>query len=199
MSAAAYGRRQREGQGESEGLDVWQGWPFLCPGMTKRPGQPRACALDLGKARVGVAIADELGLLAHVRPALDGRDKKGLLAALIEMVREDGVGLFVVGLPLDMSGTAGLMAAKVESLAREIEAATGVPVEFFDERWTTVEASRQLRQSGVEGRKQKGLVDGVAAAVMLQSWLDRRAGGAGEAPLNMPPAPHLDRGQRRRR
>lgn len=199
MSAAAYGRRQRKGQGESEGLDVWQGWSFLCPGMTKRPGQPRACALDLGKSRVGVAVADELGLLAHVRPALDGRDKKGLLAALIELVREDEVGLFVVGLPLDMSGDAGPMASKVESLAREIEAVTGVPVEFFDERWTTVEASRRLRQSGVEARKQKGLVDGVAAAVMLQSWLDRRSGGAGDASLSLPPAPQLERGQRRRR
>ncbi|HRI65472.1 MAG TPA: Holliday junction resolvase RuvX [Polyangium sp.] len=143
--------------------------------MNERPSQPRACALDLGKARVGVAIADELGLLAHVRPPLDGRDKKGLLSALIEMVREEGVGLFLVGLPLDMSGEAGPMAAKVEALAREIQGATGVPVELFDERWTTMEASRKLRQGGVAGRKQKGLVDGVAAAVMLQSWLDRRA------------------------
>lgn len=157
-----------------EGLDVWHGWPSLCLHMQERPSQPRACALDLGKARVGVAMADELGLLAHVRPTLDGRDKKRLFAALIELVREDGVGLFVVGLPLDMSGEAGPMAAKVAGLAREIQAATGVPVELFDERWTTVEASRKLRQGGVEGRKQKGLVDGVAAAVMLQSWLDRR-------------------------
>jgi putative holliday junction resolvase len=172
--------------------------------MLERPGQPRACALDLGKARVGVAIADELGLLAHVRPPLDGRDKKGLLAALTELVREEGVGLFIVGLPLDMSGTAGPMAAKVEALAREIQAATGVPVELFDERWTTVEASRKLRQSGVEGRRQKGLVDGVAAAVMLQSWLDRAAAGrGGEAILEMPPALDVGRGgdrtSRRRR
>jgi putative holliday junction resolvase len=144
--------------------------------MQERPGQPRACALDLGKARVGVAIADELGLLAHVRPALDGRDKRGLLAALIEMVREEGVGVFIVGLPLDMSGAEGPMATKVQLLAQEIQTVTGVPVELFDERWTTVEASRKLRQGGVEGRRQKGLVDGVAAAVMLQSWLDRRAG-----------------------
>jgi putative Holliday junction resolvase len=168
--------------------------------MQERPGQPRACALDLGKARVGVAVADELGLLAHVRPPLDGRDKKGLLAALTELVREEGVGLFIVGLPLDMSGEAGAMAAKVEVLAREIHAATGVPVELFDERWTTVEASRMLRQGGVDGRRQKGLVDGVAAAVMLQSWLDRTAGGRGtEALLNVPPAPHVGQGGRRRR
>lgn len=172
--------------------------------MQDRPRRPRACALDLGKARVGVAIADELGLLAHVRPPLDGRDKKGLLEALRELVREEGVELFIVGLPLDMSGMAGPMAAKVEGLAREIHAATGVPVELYDERWTTVEASRRLRQGGVEGRRQKGLVDGVAAAVMLQSWLDRAAGvGASEGFSDMPlPAPMGqggDRSSRRRR
>jgi putative Holliday junction resolvase len=192
------------GQVRTEGLDVWLGWPSLCPGMQERPGQPRACALDLGKARVGVAVADELGLLAHVRPPLDGRDKKGLLAALNELVREEGVGLFIVGLPLDMSGERGPMAAKIEVLAREIQAATGVSVELFDERWTTVEASRKLRQGGVDGRRQKGLVDGVAAAVMLQSWLDRKAGTrGGEAFLEMPPAPSVDQGgdrsSRRRR
>ena len=192
------------GQVRTEGLDVWQGWPSLCPAMQDRPGQPRACALDLGKARVGVAIADELGLLAHVRPPLDGRDKRRLLAALVELVREEGVGLFIVGLPLDMSGEAGPMAAKVEVLAREIQAATGVAVELFDERWTTVEASRKLRQGGVDGRRQKGLVDGVAAAVMLQSWLDRKAGiRVGDALLEMPPAPYVvqggDKSSRRRR
>lgn len=170
----------------------------LCPDMQERPGQPRACALDLGKARVGLAIADELGLLAHVRPPLDGRDKKGLLAALIELVREEGIGLFIVGLPLDMSGEAGPMATKVQVLAQEIQTATGVPVELFDERWTTVEASRKLRQGGVDGRRQKGLVDGVAAAVMLQSWLDRRAGMAtlGGADVS-PEAPGGPRAARR--
>ncbi len=192
------------GQVRTEGLDVWRGWPSLCPNMQERPGQPRACALDLGKARVGVAVADELGLLAHVRPPLDGRDKRALLAALMELVREEGVGLFVVGLPLDMSGEAGAMAAKVETLAREIHAATSVPVELFDERWTTVEASRKLRQGGVDGRRQKGLVDGVAAAVMLQSWLDRKSGIRGAAAsLDMPPPPYVrqggDKSSRRRR
>lgn len=171
--------------------------------MQERPGQPRACALDLGKARVGVAIADELGLLAHVRPPLDGRDKKGLLAALIELVREEGVGLFIIGFPLDMSGVAGPMAAKVQLLAQEIQTATGVAVELFDERWTTVEASRKLRQGGVDGKRQKGLVDGVAAAVMLQSWLDRRAGvmsfGGPDVLLDGPREPRSGQSGRRKR
>jgi putative holliday junction resolvase len=171
--------------------------------MTERPRHPpRACALDLGKARVGVAIADELGLLAHPRPPLDGRDKKALLRALAELVREEGVGLFLVGLPLDMSGAEGPMASRAGAFAREIAETTGVPVELFDERWTTKEAARKLRQGGVEARRQKSLVDGAAAAVMLQSWLDRARGGSseGSAPLEMPlpPEPRGRAGRDRR-
>jgi putative holliday junction resolvase len=166
--------------------------------MRECPGHPRVVvALDLGKSRVGVAISDELGLLAHPRPPLDGRDKKALLLALVEMAREEKVELFVVGLPLDMSGAAGPMATRAAGFARELTEAAGVPVELFDERWTTVEAGRMLRQSGVDARKGKGLVDGVAASVMLQSWLDRARGGAsaGAQPLAMPPPPPVQRGK----
>jgi putative Holliday junction resolvase len=165
--------------------------------MTDEPVPPRACALDLGKARVGVAIADELGLLAHVRPPLDGRNKKQLLAALVELAREEGLGLFLIGLPLDMSGTAGPMATAAFSLAQEIKQATGVAVELFDERWTTMEAARKLRQGGVSTKAQKGLVDGMSAAVMLQSYLDRGRSSSAAAHLAMPPAPD-ERGGRDR-
>jgi len=168
--------------------------------MTERPGHPRVVvALDLGKARVGVAIADDLGLLAHPRPPLDGRDKKALLSALTDLAREERVELFLVGLPLDMSGGHGPMAAKATAFARELSEATGVPVELADERWTTVEAGRQLRQSGKGARESKGLIDGVSAAVMLQSWLDRASGGLSTAgpPLDMPPPPPQERGRGR--
>lgn len=157
--------------------------------MAERPERPRTCALDLGKARVGVAIADELGLLAHPRPPLDGRDKKALIRALGELAREEGVGLFLVGLPLDMSGEHGLMASRAEALAQEIGQATGIPVELFDERWTTVEAARKLREGGTSGRKQKGVIDGMAAAVMLQAYLDRAQGLGSVDSLAMPPPP----------
>jgi len=152
-----------------------------------------------------VRRADELGLLAHPRPPLDGRDKKALLRALADLAREEGVGLFLVGLPLDMSGAAGVMASRASALAQEISEATGVPIELFDERWTTMEAARKLREGGVEGRRQKALVDGMAASVMLQSYLDRSRGSSA-APslpaLEMPPPPRdarqRERGKRRR-
>jgi putative Holliday junction resolvase len=167
--------------------------------MGERPGRPRVCALDLGKARVGVAIADELGLLAHPRPPLDGRDKKAMIRALGELAREEGVGLFLVGLPLDMSGAQGHMANRAADLAQEISQATGVPVELFDERWTTVEAARKLRESGTAGRTQKGVIDGMAAAVMLQAYLDRAQGFGSEGTLVMPPPPPPPRGRGGRR
>jgi putative holliday junction resolvase len=192
------------GQAESVPLDA-QGEPSSLPQAMDRPGHPRVVALDLGKSRVGVAIADELGLLAHPRPPLDGHNKKALLRALADLAREEGVGLFLVGLPLDMSGAEGAMAARASTLAREITEATGVPVELFDERWTTREATQKLRQSGVDARRQKALVDGMAAAVMLQSFLDRARGGTTEdsAPLEMPmppsPEPRLRRDRSTRR
>jgi len=137
----------------------------------------RVAALDFGKARVGVAVADELGLLAHPRPALDARNKKALLSALAELAKEEELSRFLVGLPLSMSGAMGAMGEKALRFAEELANATGVEVEMVDERLTTVEATRRLREGGVRAREGKKLVDGAAAAVLLQSWLDRRAGG----------------------
>ncbi len=137
----------------------------------------RVLAIDLGKARVGVAVSDELGMFAHPRPALDGKSRKALLAALAALAREENVTRFLVGLPLEMSGAEGSAARKALAFAEELANATGIEVELVDERLTTVEAGRHLRAQGVSARAGKKLVDGVAAAVMLQSWLDRQGRG----------------------
>jgi putative holliday junction resolvase len=142
--------------------------------MAKR-GTTRAAAIDLGKARVGIAVADELGMMAHARPPLDGKSTKALLAALVALVREEQIDRFLVGLPLEMNGEEGPAARRALALAQQIADATGVEVEMVDERLSTVEASRKLRDGGVRARQQKGRVDGAAAAVILQHWLDRRA------------------------
>lgn len=144
--------------------------------MARKPS-PRVAAIDLGKARVGVAVSDELGLLAHTRPFLDGHSKKPLLAAIAALAREDGITRFLVGLPLEMTGEQGPAARRALAFAQEVADATGVEVEMVDERLSTVEASRRLTDGGVKARKQKGLVDGASAAVFLQSWLDRRDRG----------------------
>jgi len=132
----------------------------------------RAAGIDLGKARVGLAVADELGLYAHPRPYLDGRNRKALLAELTRVAREDRIERFVVGLPLELSGAQGPSARRAIEFAQQLANATGVEVELVDERLTTVEADQQLQASGVSRRDARGLVDGVAAAVLLQCWLD---------------------------
>lgn len=134
----------------------------------------RVAAIDLGKARVGIAVSDDLGLLAHPRPFLDGKNRKPLLAALVAMVREEGIQRFLLGLPLEMTGEEGPAAQRIMRFAQELANASGVEIELVDERLTTVEAAQQLRASGISAREGKGLVDGVSAAVILQSWLDAR-------------------------
>lgn len=134
----------------------------------------RVAAVDLGKARVGIAVSDELGLLAHPRPFLDGKSRKPLIAALVAMAREEGIERFLVGLPLEMTGEEGPAARRVMAFAQELANAAGVEIELVDERLTTVEAAQQLRASGINAREGKSRVDGVAAAVILQSWLDAR-------------------------
>ena len=121
-----------------------------------------------------MAIDDELGLYAHARGVLDGRDVKALLRRLVALVEEDGVGHFLVGLPLDMKGGEGDSARKARDIAQRIADATGVDVELIDERLSTVQARRALAASEVHGKKARARIDEVSAATLLQAWLDAR-------------------------
>lgn len=134
----------------------------------------RVVALDLGKSRVGVAISDDLGLLAHPRAALDGRKRPALLAKLKRLVEIEGVGRFLVGLPLDMSGELGVAAHRAVRFCQLLADACGVEVELVDERLSTVQAERALRAAGTRGGALEGKIDGAAAAILLQHWLDQR-------------------------
>jgi putative Holliday junction resolvase len=134
----------------------------------------RTCALDLGSVRVGVAIDDELGLLAHPRGTLNVRDTGALLGALKGFADEHAIARFVVGLPLDMGGGEGMAARRARAMAQRIADATGRPVELWDERLTTVQAKRSLAASEVRGKKARARVDEAAACAILQSWLDSR-------------------------
>ena len=138
------------------------------------PRSARTCALDLGSVRVGVAVDDDLGLMAHPRGALEARDQKGLLQALRALADAEGIGRFVVGLPLDMTGGEGGAAQKARVMAQRIADATGRTVEMWDERLTTVQAQRSLEDSGVRGPKARRRIDEAAACAILQSWLDAR-------------------------
>jgi putative Holliday junction resolvase len=131
--------------------------------------------------RVGVAMDDDLGLMAHPRGTLDGRDERALLAALRKLADDEDVGRFVVGLPLDMRGGEGAAARNARVMAQKIADATGRSVELWDERLTTVQAARELAASEVRGRRARARIDEAAACTILQAWLDatarERAGG----------------------
>jgi len=131
---------------------------------------------DLGRARVGVAVDDELGSMAHPRGVLAGRDRTKLLAAIHALVQREGATRIVVGLPVDMRGHEGDSAKHARAMAQAIADATGLDVELWDERMTTLVAARALAASEVQGEKAKRRIDEAAAVAILQSWLDARAG-----------------------
>ena len=131
----------------------------------------RVGALDLGET-VGLAVEDALGLLAHPRGTLNARNPRDFLNALNEWIQHEKITRLIVGLPVDMKGDEGQAARKVRTLAQTIANATGCEVELWDERWTTVQAYRRLKESGVRGRNAKRHVDEAAAVAILQSWLD---------------------------
>ncbi len=144
------------------------------PSTKKKRG--RVAALDLGAARVGVAVADDLGFMAHPRGFLAAKPRPALLEKLVELVREEGITRFVVGLPLDMRGTEGEAARRARDLAQAICDATGCEIELWDERLTTVQAQRQLTASGLKREKARARIDEASAVTILQAWLDRGAG-----------------------
>ena len=131
----------------------------------------RTLALDLGRARIGVAIDDELGSMAHARGVIDARDRPAMLARLREIVADEGVGRIVVGLPVDLRGHEGDAARNARTMAQVIADATGVLVELWDERMTTMAAQRSLTASGVHGKKAKARIDEASAVGILESWL----------------------------
>ena len=114
--------------------------------------------------------------MAHPRGTLPGGDRRALLAALVQLARDEGIARFVVGLPLHMSGREGPEARDARLVAQQIADATGVSVELWDERLTTVQAARSLRASEVRGKAARARIDEAAACTILQSWLDARRG-----------------------
>lgn len=131
----------------------------------------RVLALDFGTRRVGVAVSDPLGITAQPHSVLDGSEP-GLMAAIARLAAAVGAGRVVVGLPVSLDGSEGPAASRVRAFAREVEQATGLPVELLDERFTTVSAERVLVEAGLSGRRRRRVRDRVAAAVLLQAYLD---------------------------
>lgn len=134
--------------------------------------KPRILALDLGKKHIGMAISDPLGLTAQGLPNLERTTKRADLNELARQVEEWEVALILIGNPLHMSGDEGRQSAWVREFAEALTARAGRPVQLWDERLTTVEASRVLRASGISIQKRARAVDRLSAVILLQSYLD---------------------------
>ena len=134
----------------------------------------RYLGIDLGRARIGLALADDVLRAARPLKAVERRDEATDLGAIGSVARDYEVKQAVVGLPLNMDGTEGPSARMARSFAPRLASALGVPVDLFDERLSTFEAEDRLRSRGVSSRDMKALVDAEAAAVILQGWLDGR-------------------------
>jgi putative Holliday junction resolvase len=138
--------------------------------------------LDIGARRIGVAASDAATMMALPLTTLEtGAGGELPLGRLRELIVERGVETIVVGLPLRLDGRSGPEARAAEAAAQELRAALGVEVVLWDERLTSAEAERLLIEAGVSRRRRKGATDRIAAALILQGYLDRQRSGDGAA------------------
>lgn len=135
----------------------------------------RAMGIDLGSKRIGIAISDFSGTIATPHSVIQrGRSPRLDHERIARIVADEEVEIVVVGLPLTMSGDRSIAAQAATAEARQLATVLTVPVEMFDERLTTVTADRVLREADISASERRRHVDKVAAAVLLQTWLDRR-------------------------
>ncbi len=138
---------------------------------------PRTLAIDHGTARIGLAMSDEMELVANPLRTLEARDRP--VENIARIVREKHIAKIVIGMPYHMDGRKGEAAERVERFAQELERALDheVPVAFVDERLSSVEAEASLSRSGItDPRERKQVVDQLAAVVILQDYLNSQRG-----------------------
>jgi putative holliday junction resolvase len=129
--------------------------------------------VDLGRVRIGLAVADDLLGVARPLRTITRRGEREDLEAIAALARDYEVARAVLGLPLNMDGSEGPSARLSRAFQPRLAAALGVPVELFDERLSSFEAETRLRDRGVSSKDRRAMVDAEAAAVILQGWLDR--------------------------
>jgi len=135
----------------------------------------RLLALDVGARRIGLAVSDPLAITAQGIETLQRKNKRTDLEVLGKLIHDYNVTEIVVGYPLRMSGAASAQTGHVETFAKELEKKFGLPVHRWDERLTSVQAGRVLRESNISIEKRAQAVDRLAAVLILQSFLDHRA------------------------
>ena len=136
------------------------------------PGHSRIIALDVGSKRIGVAITDPLGITAQGLDTIQRQNKRRDSEALRQVLAKYQVREIVVGLPLRLSGAEGTQSEKMRRFADDLQAHFGVTVHLWDERWTSTEANRLLRETDLSIKKRGQAVDRMAAILILQSWME---------------------------
>ncbi|MCH5354101.1 MAG: Holliday junction resolvase RuvX [Acutalibacter sp.] len=128
--------------------------------------------VDLGKVRTGLALCDEGEILASPLSVITEHNRDKLVEKITEAARENQVKKLIIGLPKNMDGSEGESAQNAREIGALLAEHTGLPIEFFDERGTTITAHGYLNETNVRGKKRKAVVDAVAAVVILQGYLD---------------------------
>lgn len=131
----------------------------------------RIMGVDFGDARTGIAVSDLLCSIVGTTTVIHSRNMEKTIAQIVAMVSGSDIGEIVVGLPKNMDGSEGVRAELCREFAKRLEEATGLPVQLWDERRTTVEAHNILSQHNYHGKKRKDTVDAVAASLILEGYL----------------------------
>ena len=135
----------------------------------------RVLGLDVGSKRIGVAVSDPLGITAQGLETVHRQNKRLDFEKLQTLVRDYAVVEIVVGFPLRMSGAEGIQAEKMQRFAEELRERLQIPVHLWDERLTSAEANRLLRETDMSIQRRGQVVDQMAAVLILQSWMDSRS------------------------
>ncbi|HXY10883.1 MAG TPA: Holliday junction resolvase RuvX [Terriglobales bacterium] len=146
----------------------------------------RVLGLDVGTKTIGLAVSDPLGITAQGLETLRRKNKRSDFEQLEKLIRDYQIGELVVGYPLGMSGAEGRQGERMRGFAEELGRRFGLPVHLWDERLTTAQANRVLREMEMSIERRRRHVDRMAAVLILQSWMDQK-GGAGTAARAAPP------------
>lgn len=144
--------------------------------MPSEHKQGRVLGLDVGARRIGVAVSDPLGITAQGLETLHRKNKKYDFGWLGRVIREYEIQEIVIGLPLRMSGAEGAQAAKIQTFADDLRKHFKLPIHLWDERLTSAEANRLLRETELSIEKRGKAVDRMAAILILQGWMEHRGG-----------------------
>ena len=136
--------------------------------------KPRVLGLDVGSRRIGIAISDPLGLTAQGLPTLLRQNKRLDFEQLAKIITEYQVCAIVVGYPLRLSGAEGIQSEKMQIFAAELRKKFGLPVHLWDERLTSTQANRLLRETDLSIKKRGQAVDRMAATLILQNWMEAK-------------------------